>query len=129
MKLLLDTHVVLWWLRDDPRLGPRAKTAIAHPQAELFASIVSFWELSIKARIGKMPDPGSMLFGEASDGGIEILDVRSSHLAALEELVRVPDHNDPFDHLILAQALAESATLVTGDRKMRRYGVPCFSFR
>lgn len=126
MRLLLDTHVMLWWLRDNPKLGSRSKALIADPRAELMVSIASFWEFSIKSRVGKFPERGSALLHEAEEGNIEIVSVRQAHLRALESLEVRSDHKDPFDHLILAQAVAESAMLVTSDRKMRGYGVPCF---
>ena len=126
MKLLLDTHIMLWWLRDNPRLGPRTKALIAEPRAELLVSVASFWELSIKARNGKFAVPGSVLFDEARRGGLLPLDVRPQHLAVLEGIVAQPKHNDPFDHLILAQAIAEDALLVTNDRDLRKYDVRCF---
>ena len=126
MKLLLDTHIVLWWLRDDPRLGHRTKALIAEAQAEILVSVASFWELSIKARNGKFAEPGSVLFAEAQRAGLMPLDVCAHHLVALEGIVAQPKHQDPFDHLILAQAIAEDALLVTNDRNLRRYGVRCF---
>ena len=126
MKLLLDTHIMLWWLRDNPKLGQQTKMLIADRRAELLVSVASFWELSIKARNGKFAVPGSVLFDEAQRGGLVPLDVSANHLAALEGIVAQPKHNDPFDHLILAQAIAEDALLVTNDRDLRKYDVRCF---
>lgn len=123
MKLLLDTHVLLWWLRGDPKLGARTREAIADPRAELIVSIASFWELSIKARIGKFPESGSFLIGEAESRGVEVLQVKPHHLAQLERLERIAGHNDPFDHVIIAQARAENAALITADKQMRAYGI------
>jgi PIN domain nuclease of toxin-antitoxin system len=120
---MLDTHVLLWWLRDNPRLGARTRSAIASPHAQLFVSIASFWELSIKHRIGKMPESGSHLFDEVERRGLNILGVTASHLAALENLERIDGHNDPFDHLIVAQAKAEQAVLLTSDKHLLRYGL------
>ena len=126
MKLLLDTHIMLWWLRDNPRLGPNTKSLISGAQAKILVSVASFWELSIKARRGQFDEPGSVLFDEARRGGLLPLDIRAHHLAALEAIVAQPKHKDPFDHLILAQAIAENALLVTNDRQLRQYGVRCF---
>ena len=123
MKLLLDTHVMLWWLTDNPRLGPRTRAVIAEGRAELLVSVASFWELSIKTRLGKFASPGSLLFEEARQGGITVVDVRPHHLVALERIVAKPKHNDPFDHLILAQTIAEDAMLVTSDRDLLAYDV------
>ena len=129
MKLLLDTHILLWWLRDNPKLGTQARAMIADPRAETMVSIASFWELSIKARIGKFDALGSSLIDEALRAGFAVLQVQSNHLSALEQLERVPNHNDPFDHLIVAQAMAESATLITNDKQLQRYRVDCFPRR
>lgn len=123
MKLLLDTHVMFWWLRDSPRLGSRAKAFIAAPQAELLVSFASFWELSVKAQLGKLPECGSALMRGAEAGGLSLLGLTSGHLEVLESLEMRPDHKDPFDRLILAQAISEQATLVTRDAKLLAYDV------
>ncbi|MBW8785366.1 MAG: type II toxin-antitoxin system VapC family toxin [Novosphingobium sp.] len=125
MKLLLDTHVLLWWLRDDPRLSGRARSVIAAPNVAVLVSIGSLWELSIKCRIGKIEESGARVLRETIGENFAVLDVTAAHLAALEGFPRVAPHNDPFDHLILAQAQAEMAIVMTGDRIMTRYGVPC----
>ncbi len=124
MKLLLDTHVMFWWLRDSPRLGQRVKALIASPQAELLVSFASFWELTVKARIGKMPEFGSAVMREAQAGGMTILEMSARHLEVLEGIEPRADHKDPFDLLILAQSIAEAATLVTRDAKLLTYDVP-----
>jgi PIN domain nuclease of toxin-antitoxin system len=126
VKLLLDTHILLWWLRDNPKLGVQTRRVIADPRAEPMVSIASFWELSIKARIGKLAEFGSLLMAEATSQGFGILQLQPRHLAVLEGLTKVPGHNDPFDHLIVAQAKAENAILITGDKQLRSYGVDCF---
>ncbi len=123
MKLLLDTHVLLWWLRDDRRLGPAARTLIAATNNEVLVSVASFWEIAIKARIGKLADAASDVAREARASNFHILGIEDHHIARLEGLTFTADHNDPFDHLILAQAIAEEATLITGDRKMKLYDV------
>ena len=129
MKLLLDTHVMFWWLRDSPRLGPQAKAFIAAPQAQLLVSVASFWELSVKARLGKLPDPGSRVMHEAEAGGLTLVDLRSEHLEVMEAFEPRADHKDPFDLLILAQAISESAMLVTRDAKLLSYDVPTYQVR
>jgi PIN domain nuclease of toxin-antitoxin system len=126
VKLLLDTHILLWWLRDNPKLGARTRMMIADPRAEPMVSIASFCEVSIKSRIGKLNEFGSLLMAESKSEGFGVLHVQPRHLAVLERLDRIPDHNDPFDHLIVAQAKAEGAMLITGDKQLRRYGVDCF---
>lgn len=126
MRYLLDTHVMLWWLRDDPKLGSHTRMAIADSRSRLMVSVASFWELSIKRRNGKFDEDGSELFDQVIDEGIEVLGVQPHHLRALELLEKRPDHNDPFDHLIMAQAIAENAVLITGDKQIRQYDVRCF---
>jgi PIN domain nuclease of toxin-antitoxin system len=123
MKLLLDTHILLWWLRDDPRLGPGARALIAAAENDVVVSVASLWEIGIKARIGKLTEQAAGVAHEARTSGFRILAIDDRHLARLESLEAAPDHNDPFDHLILAQAMAEDAVLITGDRKMRLYDV------
>ena len=125
MRLLLDTHTMFWWLRDDPKLGSRTKAIIASPQAELFVSVASFWELSVKARLGKMPERGSVLFSEAEASSLTVLAISGPHLQALEGIEARADHKDPFDLLILAQAIVEDLVLVTRDAKLKQYGVRC----
>ena len=128
MKLLLDTHVLLWWLRDNPKLGTRTRAAISQSRANLMVSIASFWELSIKVRNGKIDEFGSMLLHEVEVQGLHVLAVSAAHLAELENLPRIPGHGDPFDHLILAQTKAEKAVLVTADRALDNYGIPTLRF-
>ena len=125
MKLLLDTHILLWWLRDNPKLGSRTRAVISAPEAKLMVSVASLWELSIKARYGKIVEFDSMLHDEVQNQGIHVLGVDKYHLSALEKLPKIAKHSDPFDHLILAQAMAEDAVLVTSDRWMRHYPVRC----
>ena len=129
MKLLLDTHVMFWWLRDSPLLNTRAKALIADHRADLIVSIASFWELSIKAGLGRAPESGSKLFTEAIRGGLRILDMDERHLATLETFAFTQEHKDPFDRLILAQTIVEDAMLVTGDRKLLAYDVRAFRAR
>lgn len=125
MRLLVDTHVLVWWQLDDPRLKSRVRAVIADSRNEALISVASFWELSIKARKGKrVIDVGALWRGAEADG-FAVLAVTPAHLDALEKLPAVAGHNDPFDHLILAQANAEGVALVTADRQMNRYGVRC----
>jgi PIN domain nuclease of toxin-antitoxin system len=123
VKLLLDTNALIWWLQDDTRLGPKARSLISDPVARLFVSVVSLWEITIKWRVGKMDFAGSSFLDELSGEDIATLPILPQHLRALEDLPM--HHRDPFDHLILAQAGAENARLLTSDREMTSYGVPC----
>ncbi len=125
MKLLLDTHSLLWWFNDNPKLGKQARDLIADKRNVVLVSVASFWEISIKNRIGKLEDSGSIVMREAQDSHFGILEIEAEHLEALGAFVPKPGHNDPFDHLILIHALAQDAVLVTSDRYLRNYGVKC----
>ncbi len=127
MKLLLDTHVLIWWLEDNPRLGPRARNLIANPANQVMTSIVSLWEISLKWRVGKMPLTGSSLAEQITDEDIALLPIMPEHFTALEALEF--HHGDPFDHMILAQAQCDGATLMTHDAHMPLYGVRCVGVR
>lgn len=125
MRLLLDTHVLLWWLNDSPRLRMRARSVIADPSATVLVSVASGWELSIKHRLGKSVDLGSSVLREAAEHGFQVIGITEQHLATLEGLPKVEGHGDPFDLLLLAQASVEPAALMTADRMMPAYGVRC----
>ena len=125
MKLLLDTQSLLWWINDNPKLGPRARASIADKRNAVLVSVASFWEIAIKHRIGKLEDSGSQVMQEAQDSGFTIVAIRAEHLALLEGFDAKPGHKDPFDHLILIHAMAEDVVLVTSDRQLRSYGVKC----
>ena len=129
MRLLLDTHVLIWWLQDNPRLGPRPRALIAGGTVEVLFSAASCWEATIKHRLGKFELPGSALFRMGSDAGLNFIGIETDHLAQLESLPTIAKHGDPFDHLLLAQTLAEAAVLMTADRKMPQYGVRCIGVR
>lgn len=129
MRVLLDTHVLIWWLKDDPKLGPRPRSLIANGSVEVLFSAASCWEASIKHRLGKFELSGSTLFRMASDAGLIFVRIESDHLAQLENLPAFAKHNDPFDHLLIAQALVEGAALITADRHMPQYGVRCIGVR
>lgn len=123
MRLLLDTHVLIWWLRRDPKLGVKTRHAIASPENAVMISVATPWEMTVKYRIGKLDERGAGAWLEAERAGFTLLPLTSDHLAVLETLPR--RHGDPFDHLIIAQAKAENALLVTNDRKMLGYDVQC----
>ena len=120
MKLLLDTHVVLWWRLDSPRLKRDARDAIATANL-VWVSAVSGWEVAIKRGLGRLrlADPFVSMV-EASE-----FSELSVTLRQAEQLAALPAHHaDPFDRMLIAQAQVESATLVTHDRRFRPYDVP-----
>lgn len=123
MKLLLDTHALLWWLGDDEALGPQARELIGEPDNDVLVSVVSLWEIAVKVRIGKLAVDIENVADAIRRDGIGLLDIRTRHLAALSGLPKHPDHRDPFDHLLIAQAITENATFVSEDRHTPRYTV------
>jgi len=118
MKILLDTHVVFWWQRDDRRLNKAARRAIATADL-VWVSSVSAWEAAIKAALGRLrlSEPFPVLL--AADDFTE-LPFTMQHTEALASLP--PYHTDPFDRALIAQARVEGATLVTHDRAFAPYG-------
>ncbi|MBA4779903.1 MAG: twitching motility protein PilT [Sphingomonadales bacterium RIFCSPHIGHO2_01_FULL_65_20] len=123
MRLMLDTHTLLWWLQDNPRLGQKARALIADPDHELMVSLASPWEISVKHRIGKMQESGADVMAALDGQGFVVLDLKPEHLRVLEAMPLI--HRDPFDHLIIAQALAERCVVITDDAQLPAYGVPC----
>ena len=120
MRLLLDTHVVLWWQTDDPRLGREARRAIATAEV-VWVSAVSGWEVAIKSALGRIRlDEKFHLTVRADD--FSELPVSLVHADRVAELPA--HHADPFDRLLIAQAQIEGATVVTHDRAIEPYGVP-----
>ena len=124
MKLLLDTHILLWSLVDGRRLSRREIAALADPNNRLFVSVVSFWEIAIKSRDGRLEAPDDLVRRVGAISRLEILQVGADHAWRVRSLPTL--HRDPFDHLLIAQAMCENMTLVTRDAMMKRYEVPVF---
>ena len=123
MRLLLDTHVVLWMLLDPDRLPARAAAAIRNPDTEVVVSAATAWELAIKESVGKLELPGPVatwLPDVCDRSGLQWLDVTPRH--ALRVAALPWHHRDPFDRLLAAQA-ADRYTVVTRDPLFERYGV------
>lgn len=119
MRLLLDTHVFLWAVTDDARLGDAHRRTIAAAD-RAFVSAASIWEVAIKARLGKIDADADALAAAIEGSGFEELPVRAVHAAAVQ---RLPLHHaDPFDRLLVAQALTEPLRLLTADRALAAYG-------
>jgi PIN domain nuclease of toxin-antitoxin system len=122
VKLLLDTHTLLWWLADDERLGPQARSMIADPDNDVMVSVASLWEIVVKQRVGKLEADITVIEQALLRGGLQRLAITPAHLAVLTGLPG--HHRDPFDHLLIAQATSEGATILSDDRMMRLYSAP-----
>jgi PIN domain nuclease of toxin-antitoxin system len=124
MKILLDTHVFLWWVTDDRRLSRRAKDLISDGDNEILLSAASGWEMAIKSGLGKLKLPedlGEFLHDQMGRNGIGGLPVLLKHAVRVR---RLPDHHaDPFDRLLVAQAQIEDLTLLTADKNIKKYDV------
>jgi len=120
VRLLLDTHVFLWWRGMPEKLLEEARLAIAGAEI-VFVSAASAWEAAIKSSLGRLEIPGPMEEG-VIDSGFEKLPITFAHV---ERTARLPlHHRDPFDRLLVAQAQAEGLQLVTSDRAIEPYEVP-----
>ena len=123
MKLLLDSHALLWFDGGDRRLSPRARRALEDGAAELFVSAASIWELAIKSSRSRLtlPKPIDDYVVELQESGYRLLPITGAHAAGV---ARLPfHHHDPFDRLLAVQALAEQMPLVSRDRIFKKYGV------
>ncbi len=120
MNLLLDTHALLWWLDDNPTLSIEAREAIADGRNIVFVSAVVIWEIRIKQALGKLQLPAN--FREVLNSqAFDELPLTVDHAHRLAELP--PLHRDPFDRMLVAQAMAERLTVVTRDPDIPRYRV------
>ena len=118
MRLLLDTHVFLWWCADDARLGPVERDAIRDPANDVYLSAVSVWEIVIKQALGRLRVP-ELPSAVAARLGMQPLPITVEHAEATAALP--PIHRDPFDRMLVAQARVESLTLVSSDPAVRSY--------
>ena len=119
-RLLLDTHVLLWALEDSRALSVDARQSIADTRNEVFVSAVSIWEMAIKRSLGKLRAPDN-LADTVQEAGFAALPITLAHAEQAEMLP--PHHRDPFDRMLVAQALAEGLVLVTDDALIPKYGV------
>ena len=121
MNLLLDTHVVLWWLDDPSLLSERAVAAIKHLDNNVIVSVVSAWEIAIKKTLGKLEAPEN-LKEMIAEAGFQWLPITYEHVWKIKDLPF--HHEDPFDRLLVAQASIENLTLVTRDSRIQAYTLP-----
>lgn len=120
MKLLVDTHVLIWAVLADAALPERFRTALSDPDAEVHVSAVSVWEVTIKRALGKLTVPAD-LFDQAEASGCVALPITWDHARAVEALPL--HHADPFDRMLIAQARVEGLTLMSADRAFAAYDV------
>jgi PIN domain nuclease of toxin-antitoxin system len=119
-RLLVDTHALLWWLTDDEALSPVARAGIADAANEPVVSAASVWEIAIKRALGKLDAPDDLPDTIVAEG-FTLLPVTAAHAWRVRELP--PHHRDPFDRLLVAQALTEAIPVVTGDARFASYDV------
>jgi len=119
-RLLLDTHVLLWWLSDDAQLGKVTRQSIADPRNQVYISAASTWEISIKKSLGKLSAPDDM-DTIVDDEHFDKLPISLFH--GDQAGILPAHHKDPFDRMLIAQAQSEGLIIVTSDEKIARYGV------
>jgi len=121
LRLLLDTHALVWALSAPQQLPASLRRAIQAAENDVYASLASAWEIAIKTALGKLEFDLRSLERSLVATGIQPLDISLQHTVQVAELPR--HHGDPFDRMLVAQAMCESMTLVSRDRALRRYGV------
>lgn len=125
MKVLLDTHALLWSLSDDPQLSEAARRIFLDPEHQLFVSMASLWEMTIKISLGKLilaEDWHELVSEQLNTNGIQWLPIEPAHCLRVS---RLPfHHRDPFDRMLVSQALEEGMSLLTRDRQLSLYEAP-----
>jgi len=126
MQLLLDTHTIIWYVEDDPRLPGHIRRMLKNDFNDIYVSLISFWEISIKSRLGKLSMSKSLadVVSSLDDNYFQFLTVHLDHIFCLNTLEL--HHKDPFDRMLLAQALAEDFALVSCDDVFDQYEIQRF---
>lgn len=120
MRILLDTHIYVWWLADDARLTKYALKMIEDPANTIFVSAASIWEIAIKAALGVIRADPEEIAEAVQPSGFENLPITSRHAV---QVAKLPvHHRDPFDRMLVAQSLVEPMRLLTHDQTLARYG-------
>ena len=122
-RYLLDTHILLWWLSDDNKLGKARRDLIAKPTNHIIVSTVSIWEIVIKQSLNKLKAPDN-LKEVLYENEFEILAIALDHVLYLKNLPAI--HNDPFDRLLISQSVYEDLVFVTADEIIPKYKIDCF---
>lgn len=130
MNILLDTHILLWTLSNDPKLSDTAKLLIEDPDNEIYYSVISPWEVEIKHlnHPDRMTADSSVVIRYCRISGFHILPIRPEHISRLGSLVRkehTPEHRDPFDRMMIAQAAGDGMIFLTHDERISEYTEPC----
>jgi PIN domain nuclease of toxin-antitoxin system len=123
LNLLVDTHALLWFCAGDPQLSSDARRAIEVPDTTNYVSMASWWEIAIKCSLGKLriDDPLEGFIARRADEGFRVLPIETQHLTKLTDLPF--HHRDPFDRLLVSQAIHENMPICTSDRHFRSYDV------
>ena len=121
-RLLLDTHLLLWWLNGDARLPQAVNERVQAPEAEVFISQASLWELAIKVSIGRLQVDLPNLEKQVPLQGFRWLRISNVHLLAVADLESDGVHRDPFDRLLVCQSRVEPMLLLTADSQLKHYG-------
>lgn len=126
MKILLDTHIIIWALMDSPKLPQRTKELILRADSEIYFSVISLWEIEIKrfTRPDKMPFTAKMVSDYCKKSGYKLIKLKENSIYKLEELTRPesePPHKDPFDRMLICQAISENMSLLTHDSLIKGY--------
>ena len=126
MKIIVDTHALLWFFSNDINLSEKARETIVNSNNDVFISIASFWEISIKLSLSKLAldIPFELLFDESEKLNMSILNVKKEHLVCLKELPFI--HKDPFDRMIASQSIVENYTLASIDKIFDDYNIERF---
>ncbi len=117
---LLDTHVLLWWLKNSEQLGEKCRHVIGNPENEIYVSPISLWEISIKKAIGKLKAPENLV-SICEEKGFTAIDITLTDGEAMEKLPNL--HKDPFDRMLIVQAINNNLTIITNDNIIKKYSV------
>ncbi len=128
MKLLLDTNALIWLLSGDDQLGPGARNAINDERNTIFVSAVSIYEMALKIRIGKLAIDLDAAITRIDESDIARMEIEDKHCLTMTNIIAVPGHRDPFDIMLIAQAMTDGLTIISSDHKLKEYPVkflPC----
>lgn len=126
MSILLDTHTFIWWYAIPSRLSQPASASLNNPQQMRYLSAVSVWEMQIKIQTGKLsilPSLQTVVQQHLEAGQVQLLPLKLEHIFTLNHLPTLPDHRDPFDRLLVAQALYEKLPMLSGDPLIAQYPI------